>query len=49
VYHRVRKAEQLRGRPLREDRLALEVALHAASLLRHRLERHGDVPATSPG
>ncbi|MCU1668836.1 MAG: hypothetical protein JWP40_1763 [Blastococcus sp.] len=49
VYYRVRKAEQLRGRPLREDRLALEVAPHAASLLRHRLEEHGVAPATSPG
>lgn len=36
VHYRVRKAEELRGRPLGDDRLQVEVALLAASLLRHR-------------
>ncbi|OLM18231.1 hypothetical protein Ae707Ps1_2490c [Pseudonocardia sp. Ae707_Ps1] len=36
VHYRVRKAEDLRGRPLGDDRLQVEVALLAASLLRSR-------------
>jgi DNA-binding PucR family transcriptional regulator len=35
VYYRVRKAEELRGRPLTEARLDVEVALRAATLLGH--------------
>jgi DNA-binding PucR family transcriptional regulator len=34
VHYRVRKAEELRGRPLTENRLAVEVALLATSMLR---------------
>lgn len=37
VHYRVRKAEELRGHPLTENRLDLEVALLATTLLRHRL------------
>jgi DNA-binding PucR family transcriptional regulator len=37
VHYRVRKAEGLRGRPVSEGRLNLEVALIAASLLRKRV------------
>ncbi|MER7435804.1 MULTISPECIES: PucR family transcriptional regulator [Pseudonocardia] len=37
VHYRVRKAEELLGRPVGEDRLQVEVALLAASLLRGRL------------
>lgn len=40
VHYRVRKAEELRGRPLTEDRLDLEVALLAATLLQRRLPWH---------
>ncbi|WP_020665115.1 PucR family transcriptional regulator [Amycolatopsis benzoatilytica] len=37
VHYRVRKAEELCGRPLAENRLEVEVALRAAALLRNRL------------
>ena len=37
VHYRVRKAEELRGRPLSGDRLDVEVALRAAALLWRRL------------
>ncbi|MFE3173977.1 PucR family transcriptional regulator [Amycolatopsis sp. NPDC059090] len=37
VHYRVRKAEELCGRPLSEHRLEVEVALRAATLLRKRL------------
>lgn len=37
VHYRVRKAEELLGRPVGKDRLQVEVALLAASLLRGRL------------
>ncbi|PKV94527.1 DNA-binding PucR family transcriptional regulator [Amycolatopsis echigonensis] len=37
VHYRVRKAEELCGRPLAEHRLEVEVALRAATLLRKRL------------
>ncbi|MCE0765092.1 helix-turn-helix domain-containing protein [Pseudonocardia kujensis] len=37
VHYRVRKAEDLRGRPVGADRLAVEVALRAAAQLRGRL------------
>ncbi|WP_166665859.1 MULTISPECIES: PucR family transcriptional regulator [Pseudonocardia] len=37
VHYRVRKAAELRGRPVDEDRLQVEVALAARSLLRGRL------------
>ncbi|WP_242625571.1 helix-turn-helix domain-containing protein [Streptomyces sp. BK022] len=37
VHYRIRKAEELLGRPLAEDRLDVEVALLARTLLwRHR-------------
>jgi DNA-binding PucR family transcriptional regulator len=48
VHYRVRKAEELRGRPLAADRLDVEVALRAATLLWRRLpgvaprSRHGE-------
>jgi hypothetical protein len=37
VHYRIRKAEELRGRPLAGDRLDVEVALRAAALLWRRL------------
>jgi DNA-binding PucR family transcriptional regulator len=37
VYYRVRKAEELRRRPVTDGRLDLEVALRAAALLHRRL------------
>lgn len=40
VHYRVRKAERLRGRPVSESRLDLEVALAAASSLGKRLMKH---------
>ncbi|OEV13768.1 PucR family transcriptional regulator [Streptomyces nanshensis] len=49
VHYRVRKAEELIGRPLTDDRLNLEVALMARALLWRRLPRPTSAADGVPG
>ncbi|MEU6572450.1 hypothetical protein [Streptomyces sp. NPDC046805] len=47
MHYRIRKAEQLRGRPLTEGRMDVEVALMARALLWRRSARPDPRPLRS--
>ncbi|MFJ5533914.1 PucR family transcriptional regulator [Streptomyces sp. NPDC093261] len=49
VHYRIRKVEEVRGRPLAEDRLDVEVALLAMALLWRRLPKSATTPTAPSG
>jgi DNA-binding PucR family transcriptional regulator len=48
VHYRIRKAEEIRGRPFGQDRLDVEVALAVCELLWRRLSSHAPSATTAP-